>query len=849
MKGSLFAAALAVVWLAAAAPAGVCNLKVVTDASPDYSDVASMVHSIASRWPTPREKCWAMFYWNHIARRQTTPMRRHGLAVTDPIRQFNDYGYTMCSTIAGINCAIWHHMGLKVRYWDITLHTVPECFYDGRWHMYDNSMSALYTLCDGVTIAGVEDIGADGACAASGGRREPGHVARYHCLNATSPNGFLTGADCNRDLAQEHRCFGPKGLKHRWYFNDWDWGHRAILNVRAGESYTRTCHSGGKDPNWYVPNRGKDPEQAGRYGLRGNGVWTFRPPLTAADWKSAVHSAENVAPAKGGGLAPVRAGAKSYVVYKVQSANVVTSQAIEARFLRRAERDAAAISVSTNNGLRWTEVWRAGAAGKVRAAVDLREEVNGAYEVLIRIELLGRASPGDAVLEDLSIETRTQLNAKTQPRLNLGRNVVYVGAGEPTESIVLWPELQGGRYRDHVVEERNIACDAKHIGYQGVVWPAKAKEDACLVYRIDAPRDLTRLTFGGRFYNRAPGSRIELLHSLDGKTWTRCWRLTDTRPPWDVIHYETVAIPRGHRRVWVQYLMHSPEAARTGCSIYAVRMEASHLPADAAFRPIEVTFDWSQRQEDYSLVRRSHTQRVDKLPCRYTINVGGVDHPVMNSLRVGEARHGTKLGYSDGKDAGGEKFVGRWLTVGRNLAVGKPYTVSVPSQTNWGAGDPDGRKLTDGVVGPPYAGGTSYRSGAIWGKGKNPVLTLDLGSVQPCAAFGMNFHGYPWWDALKGQIRDEVEVSVSPDGRQYRSLGLLKTDLRWKDLPVNHMWPDHEVIQGHTFRLIPPKPVRTRYVRYRVTNRRFFDCTELEVLDAIRFEPFDLRIALPGETK
>jgi len=518
-------------------------------------------------------------------------------------------------------------------------------------------------------------------------------------------------------------------------------------------------------------------------------------------------------------------------------------------FLRRAERDAAAISVSTNNGLRWTEVWRAGAAGKVRAAVDLREEVNGAYEVLIRIELLGRASPGDAVLEDLSIETRTQLNAKTQPRLNLGRNVVYVGAGEPTESIVLWPELQGGRYRDDVVEERNIACDAKHIGYQGVVWPAKAKEDACLVYRIDAPRDLTRLTFGGRFYNRAPGSRIELLHSLDGKTWTRCWRLTDTRPPWDVIHYETVAIPRGHRRVWVQYLMHSPEAARTGCSIYAVRMEASHLPADAAFRPIEVTFDWSQRQEDYSLVRRSHTQRVDKLPCRYTINVGGVDHPVMNSLRVGEARHGTKLGYSDGKDAGGEKFVGRWLTVGRNLAVGKPYTVSVPSQTNWGAGDPDGRKLTDGVVGPPYAGGTSYRSGAIWGKGKNPVLTLDLGSVQPCAAFGMNFHGYPWWDALKGQIRDEVEVSVSPDGRQYRSLGLLKTDLRWKDLPVNHMWPDHEVIQGHTFRLIPPKPVRTRYVRYRVTNRRFFDCTELEVLDAIRFEPFDLRIALPGETK
>ena len=33
---------------------------------------------------------------------------------------------------------------------------ISEVFYDGRWHMYDNSMSAIYTLCDGVTVAGVE---------------------------------------------------------------------------------------------------------------------------------------------------------------------------------------------------------------------------------------------------------------------------------------------------------------------------------------------------------------------------------------------------------------------------------------------------------------------------------------------------------------------------------------------------------------------------------------------------------------------------------------------------------------------------------------------------------------------
>jgi hypothetical protein len=206
-------------------------------------------------------------------------------------------------------------------------------------------------------------------------------------------------------------------------------------------------------------------------------------------------------------------------------------------------------------------------------------------------------------------------------------------------------------------------------------------------------------------------------------------------------------------------------------------------------------------------------------------------------------------GYSDGKDVGGEKFVGRWVTYGRNLAVGKTYTLSAPSAGNWGAGDPDGTKLTDGVAGPPYAGGISYRYGALWTKGTGPVITLDLGEPAACASLGMNFHGYPWHDALAGQVKDRVEVLTSLDGENYTSRGFLHTDWRWQELPVNHMWPDDERITGATFRLIPEKPVRTRYVQYRVTSDRFFCCTELEVLDSIRYEPFDLRIALPDAAK
>ncbi len=251
--------------------------------------------------------------------------------------------------------------------------------------------------------------------------------------------------------------------------------------------------------------------------------------------------------------------------------------------------------------------------------------------------------------------------------------------------------------------------------------------------------------------------------------------------------------------------MNTTEAAPSGCSIYAVRMEANCLPADTTFKPIEVTFNWSERQKDRTLVERSHTQIAHSLPLKYTINVGGEDHPIVNWLRVNlvGAVPDTKEGYSDGRDVGGTKFTPRWLTSGKNIAIGKPYTLSVPSGDNWGAGDPDGKKLTRGAGGPSYAGGSSYLSGALWDEKVNPVITLDLGVPTACASLGMNLHGYPWWDSLKGEVRDQVEVLTSVDGQDYRSQGFLKLNLFWKDLPANYMWTDEETLTSDT---LPPRP-------------------------------------------
>ncbi len=851
--------------------AEVCNLKLVTDGSPDYSDVGSMLHSITSRWAETKDKCWALWYWNHVARRQTAPMVLHGRELTDPIRQFNDYGYTMCSTVAGVNCAIWGAMGLDVRYWDISLHTVPEVFYDGRWHMYDSSLSALYTLCDGKTIAGVEDIGADGACQASDGKREPGHIARYHCLTATSPNGFLAGCDCMRSLAEEYRCFTPQFLKYRYYLNDWDLGHRYALNLRDREVYTRYYHrldaerpaageAGDRpaaykaDPAYYVPNEdgGKDPEAANpRYHIRGNGLRDWSPLLTAeglatsACWASGVKA---IAPA---GVQPRAAGQAGEVVFKVEGANVITSLLINAALLRATDDDAAGIAVSTTNGLAWKEVWRADKTGMLPAKIRLVEPVNGAYDVLVKVTLLGKADAAHAQLSGIAFQTITQVNSKTLPRLRLGKNTVCLAAGDPTESIVVWPDLHDASYKAYAVEQKNVKQPRKQEGYLSYLCGDQGGEDAYVVFRIDAPHDIIGITYGGRFYNRGQKAHIDLLHSFDGgKTWARSYRLTDTTSPWDVIHYETVRqIPAGTRSVLFKYLLNSTQTGPAACGLYAVRMEADCRAADAAMKPIDVTFTWNERQADYTTVQRSHRQLVEKLPFAYEINVGGADHPVMESVAIsfhGVQPSGGEYGYSDGNEnTGAKKFQDRWVTYGKNLAEGKPYVCTVPSRTGWGANDGGGKILTDGVVGSPYVGGTAYRYGTLWQPGDKPVVTVDLGKVQSCAAFRIQTGGWPFWDALKGQVQDEAEVETSVDGAKFDSQGRFDFHLRWKDIPVNDVWPDDETLCGPNYLLVAPRPVEARYVRFVIAPKRTLSVSEVQVLESVKYEPFDLKVGLP----
>jgi hypothetical protein len=551
----------------------------------------------------------------------------------------------------------------------------------------------------------------------------------------------------------------------------------------------------------------------------------------------------------------LNAAQEAEVVFKVGGANIITSQIIRTEAVGKAS-----VEISTNNGLSWQEL-----LGKTSEGVTicpLLKEVNASYEVLVKVKLAAGAT-----LKSLAVNTVTMINSKTQPKLNLGRNTIYVGAGEPTDSIVYWPDCSNDKgYKEFVSEEKNVACGFSNWAYYGALHPANNTEDAWVVFKMDAPGDITSVTMSGRFSNRYEKNHVDMLYSLDGgKTWTTLYSLTSIEKPYDTIAEEKSAVPQGRRSVLFKYFMTG------GSSVHTVRMEADYKCADAAFRPVEVTFAWGERQKDRTLVRRSHTQLVAAVPFKYVINTAGADHPVMESLTVAlagvaqppsagavsstPAQAGApvphkKYGYSDGaENADATKYVHRAVSIGKNFAEGKKYTLSVPSGNAWGAGDPKGTKLTDGVVGADYCGGPAPSWGILWDKPQESLIDVDLGETRKCGAFRIHItSGWPWPEAvLKGDFTDKVELLTSLDGKEYTSRGEFVLNLWYKDIPINHMLPDCEQLTGCNFELIVPKPVDCRYVRYKVLPGHGMVITEVQALDFIRYEPFDIRIALPDE--
>lgn len=823
-------------WMAAATAAGVSpgavyNVTLVTDSSPDLTDIDSYLRSITSQYATPQEQAIAIWRWSQRLRKQTTNPSEDGHAILDPIRLFSSYGYCNCGIISGVNNAFWIKMGWKAHYVQLGDHTVCECSWDDgqTWHMFDASMS-FYCFNDRGEVASVREI-----------ENNP----RFYLENFAPE----CGTNPLRDIHDHRgwRCASDRPVENqRTLANGFDsfrppnditagnlyaqWGFHYVLNLRPGEHYTRyfqPLEAGG--PGTFRPVRGTQDVDSNQV-IRANGVWRYHPDLRNPATRDLVYSDSGVTWTKDGVQGP------GWIVFKVSAANVVTSAKLSWRGT------GGAVSVSRDAGITWTKI------DANSGEVDCRGQVAGVSEYLVKVALTGPASR----LTSLGIETITQLNRPALPRLTRGTNRVYVRLGQQAETIWFQPSLVAGNHQQSVQAERDIDVERETGYYKPTLRPAAKGTPCFATWKLETPTPITDLVYGGTVCVKSPRDRVTLLHSWDDRTYIRDFQKTDDLPPFDLMVNAAVdAVPAATRTAYLRYEFQTEAYPKSyaGPGIQTAMITVHHRPRITGFSPFEVTYCWTEPREAGE-VERQHTELVSSPEHEYTINIGGLRDPKMNWVRMnlqgaGPDGDAVRVGYSDGQDVvpsvkpAWERY--RW---GRNLALGKKYTLEGPQDQR----NPDGGgDLTDGLIAPPdtYVSVKWMPTYVMFAQDASPTVTLDLGASQGVSAVRVHAGQA---DDFHVSFPDAIRVATSEDGKTFSPAGSATFNqvfappadyVPW-ELDESRLF--HSLPAGgrlaYAYRIIFDKPVSVRYVRVGCTGRKGWGLllSEVQVFDRVTVE-------------
>jgi hypothetical protein len=651
------------------------------------------------------------------------------------------------------------------------------------------------------------------------------------------------------------------------------YGHRYILNLLPGQSYTRYWKpldgtdyqpAGTDRRNYYRPLEAKDPdEQHNLHNIRGNGVWLFQPNLRLKDCRNVFYDAQNIETiaesGTGLGLHPGQRGELARVVFKVSAANVITSMQIAAEAIRTDPNDILRVLVSRYAGLRWTPVWESSQTGVHPVALQLRDEVAGVTECLVKVEMSAVGERTDVGLNRLRFTTITQLNRRTLPKLTLGTNQIHLSAGRQVDTTVLWPPLHNDLYKETVYTAKNIYTDEKPDGMYKATLGAGVDGVPCeAMWRIEVPTDICGVTLASVVTNRSANSYVSLQYSFDGEHFTEFYRKADGGIPFDqqVLHtLSNEQIAAGAQQAYFRGVFFCKNNAATYNmpGIQDLLLQVERCLRHVELQPIEITYNWTEHRVSGD-VTRSHTEPIGSLPYTYKINVAGFRDPTMNWVRVNlkgsmpeQVQHA--YGYSDGEDVGpGFETQPVVFTWGNNLARGKPYTASRPSSESSKNADTDGHELTNGKIIAP----TDYVSSqivqaatAFWEPGDTLTLVLDLGRVQTIGGVRVSTH-QPSAQYCHPQ---RIDVDRSIDGKSWQHAGTIHHNDLWKPPGDYEPWEHDDSPRlnslpaggrlAYSYPLAIEGPCMGRYVRFVCTplEGRGMGLSEVEVFDQVRVSP------------
>jgi len=117
--------------------------------------IEEIIASATTPGMTDAEKCMALWFYR-IQHRYHFGV--DGREEGDLVKTFNIYGYNTCGSDSMMMAGLWKNLGLKAAPARGVGHCISQVFYDGKWHLYDGDLKAVYLNRDNETVAGEQDI-------------------------------------------------------------------------------------------------------------------------------------------------------------------------------------------------------------------------------------------------------------------------------------------------------------------------------------------------------------------------------------------------------------------------------------------------------------------------------------------------------------------------------------------------------------------------------------------------------------------------------------------------------------------------------------------------------------------
>jgi hypothetical protein len=336
-----------------------------------FRTLGEIVASAVDPGMTDREKAHAL-YFQEIRHRYHWSGDNNELG--DPVKVFNVYGHNTCGNDSICLAGLWKQAGLKVTPARVVGHCVTQCYFDGRWNLFDGDMHSMYLLPDNRTVACEQDL-----------VRDHDLIKRSHTQGILNPDRRANDEWEASIYVYEGKPEGDRNAAT---------GTNMNMVLRPGEAITwRWGHA---DPvKYHGDSKPRYPE------MICNGLWEYRPDFSADLWKKGAAVVEGIQ-ANGGELTAAQ-GKAGAIVWTVRSPYVFVGGRLEV------DGSGAKFSLSWD-GKSWTD-----------AGPDLSKffPPNGParYEYQLRCEL-----GAGARLKRLRLVNDLQMAPLALPAMSIGEN-------------------------------------------------------------------------------------------------------------------------------------------------------------------------------------------------------------------------------------------------------------------------------------------------------------------------------------------------------------------------------------------------------------------------------------------